>query len=294
MNLILVSGKVRNLPSEGKQMRKKLALLLAAALSLSVIITGAAPASAIEDTSKLNLMKKGSLVVCMTLQFKPQMYLTATGRPAGYDPELVKRVARDLGLKLEIRNTDFNGLLAGIAAKQCDLASVGLGRNATREQSMTYVKEYVPYATVLGTRRADGTAATVAAWNAASKKLTCLKGSLSCTKIKELFPNATAVEFPTQDASILEVASGRADGVILEANLLANYQATNPGVLKSVKLDKEINSYWGWWTVQLGNTALANRLKAWLCEKQEQGVLKSIYRQQMGYPMGADLPACTA
>jgi len=275
-------------------MRKKISLLLALALSLTMVLTGAGSATAKEDTSKLNLIKKGSLVVCMTLQFKPQMYLSATGRPTGYDPELVKRVARDLGLKLEIRNTDFNGLLAGIAAKQCDLTSVGLGRNATREQSMTYVKEYVPYATVLGTRRADGTAATVAAWNSATKKLTCLKGSLSCTKIKELFPNATAVEFPTQDASILEVASGRADGVVLEANLLANYSATNPGVLKSVKLDKDINSYWGWWTVQLGNTALRDRLKAWLCEKQEQGVLNSIYRQQMGYRMGADLPACTA
>lgn len=294
MNLILVSGKVRNLPSEGKQMRKKLALLLAAALSLSVIITGAAPASAKEDTSKLNLMKKGSLVVCMTLQFKPQMYLSATGRPTGYDPELVKRAARDLGLKLEIRNTDFNGLLAGITSKQCDLASVGLGRTAAREQSMTYVKEYVPYTTILAARRADNTAATTAAWNVASKKLTCLKGSTSCTKITEVFPNATKVEFPTQDASILEVTSGRADAVILENPILGNFQKTNPGVLKAVKLEKDINSYFGWWTVQLGNTALADRLKAWLCEKQEQGVLNSIYRQQMGAKMATELPACTA
>ncbi len=274
-------------------MRKKLSLLFAVLMSLSVLVAGSGAASAKEDTSKLNLIKPGKLVVCMTLQFVPQMYLSDAGRATGYDPDLVRKLARQLGLQLEIRNTDFTGLLAGIGAGQCDLASVGLGRTAVREQSMTYVKEYMPYNTILAAGFNDKTAATTAAWNVAAKKITCLKGSVSCTKLTEIFPNATKVEFTTQDGAILEVASGRADGVILETAIFGHYNKNNPRTLKIAKLEKDINRYFGWWTVRLGNTALQTRLKSWLCEQQDKGTLARIYRQNMRQTM-EPLPACTA
>lgn len=294
MNQLLASGEERNHPTFGrKKMRKKLSLLVAVMMSLSALVAGTGAASAKEDTSKLNLVKPGKLVVCMTLQFVPQMYLNNSGRPTGYDPDLVRKVARDLGLRLEIRNTDFTGLLAGIGSGQCDLASVGLGRTAAREQSMTYVKEYMPYNTILAAGFGDNTAATTAAWNVAAKKITCLKGSVSCTKLTEVFPNATKVEFTTQDGAILEVASGRADGAILETAIFGHYNKNNPRTLKIVKLEKDINRYFGWWTVRLGNTALQTRLKDWLCEKQEDGYLARTYKRHMRQNQ-EPLPACTA
>jgi polar amino acid transport system substrate-binding protein len=294
MNQLLVREKEKNHPTFGrKKMRKKLSLLFAVLMSLSVLVAGSGAASAKEDTSKLNLIKPGKLVVCMTLQFVPQMYLNDAGRPTGYDPDLVRKLARDLGLKLEIRNTDFTGLLAGIGSGQCDLASVGLGRNADREKSMTYVKEYMPYNTILAAGASDKTAGTTAAWNVAAKKITCLKGSVSCTKLTEIFPNATKVEFTTQDGAILEVASGRADGVILETAIFGHYNKNNPGTLKIAKLEKDINRYFGWWTVRLGNTALQTRLKDWICERQNSGWLASVYRVNMRQKM-EPLPACTA
>jgi ABC-type amino acid transport substrate-binding protein len=274
-------------------MRKKLPLLVAAMMSLSVLVTGVGAASAKEDTSKLNLVKKDRLVVCMTLQFVPQMYLNSSGRATGYDPDLVRQLARDLGLRLEIRNTDFTGLLAGIGAGQCDLASVGLGRTAARELSMTYVKEYMPYNTILASGFNDKTVGTTAAWNVPAKKITCLKGSVSCTKVTEIFPNATMVEFTTQDGAILEVASGRADGVILETAIFGHYNKNNPRTLKVAKLEKDINRYFGWWTVRLGNTALQQRLQTWLCDKQADGFLARTYKRNMRQNM-EPLPACTA
>ncbi len=273
-------------------MRKKLALLLAGVMSLSVVLTGGSTASAAEDTSKLNLIKPGSLVVCMTLQFVPQMHLNARGKPTGYDYELLRKLSKDLGLKLEIRNTDFAGLLAGIASKQCDMTSVGLRRTAARELSMTFAGEYMPYGTILATQRSNKRATTVAAWNTAGTKITCLKGSVECAAIKDNFPNATAVEFPTQDGAILETASGRADGAIMATPIFAGYSKNNPGVMK-LALDKPLGSYFGNWSVQLGNTALATRLQKWLCEAQDQGFMQKTFRRTMGTSMPA-LPSCPA
>lgn len=274
-------------------MRKKLSLLVAIAMSLTVALTGSTSANASVDTTKLNLVKPGSLVVGMTLQFPPQMYLNAKQKPAGYDYQVLKKLAKDLGLKLEIRNLAFAGLIPGLVAKQFDMVSVGLGKNPDREKSMTYVGEYMPYSTILVAPRNDRTAATKAAWNVAGKKLTALQGSLAAQKIKEEFPNATLVEFPTQDAAFLEVASGRADGIVAEANLFGFFNKNNPGLLKQVALPQDLRNYFGFWTVQLGNTQLQTALKDWLCENNESGYLARVFRVHMGYKM-PPLPKCTA
>jgi|NOAtaT_6_FD_contig_61_951124_length_928_multi_5_in_0_out_0_1 ABC-type amino acid transport substrate-binding protein len=275
-------------------MRKKLSLLVAIAMSLTVALTGSTSASAADvDTTKLNLVKSGTLVVGMTLQFPPQMYLNARQKPAGYDYALLKKLSKDLGLKLEIRNLAFAGLIPGLVAKQFDMVSVGLGKNPDREKSMTYVGEYMPYSTILVSGRNDKTAATIAGWNVAGKKITALQGSLAATKIKEVFPNATLIEFPTQDAAFLEVASGRADGIVAEANLFGYFSKNNPGLLKQVPLAQDLRNYFGHWTVQLGNTALQKVLKDWLCEQNESGWLSTTFRREMGYKM-PPLPKCTA
>lgn len=274
-------------------MRKKLSLLLAGVMSLTVVLTGGSSASAAEDTSKLNLIKPGSLVVCMTLQFVPQMYLNSRGKPTGYDYELVRRLARDLGLKLEIRNTDFNGLLAGISSKQCDMTSVGLRRTAARELSMTFAGEYMPYSTILAAQRSNKRAQTNAAWNTAGTKITCLRGAVECAAIKDNFPNATVVELPDQNAAILEVASGRADGGVMTTPVFSGYAKNNPGVLKRIDLDKPLGSYFGNWTVQLGNTALSARLQKWLCDGVESNFLQKTFRRTMGNAMPT-IPTCPA
>ena len=62
----------------------------------------------------------------MTLQFKPQMYLDSKGKPAGYDVVLLKALAKQWGVKLDIKNLDFNGLIPGLVSKKFDMVSVGL------------------------------------------------------------------------------------------------------------------------------------------------------------------------
>ena len=92
---------------KGNQMRKKISLAAIAALVASSVIFAGANTSANAASNRLNLVKPGSLIVGMTLQFPPQMYLDKAGKPAGYDVELVKRLAKALRLKLEIKNMDF-------------------------------------------------------------------------------------------------------------------------------------------------------------------------------------------
>ena len=272
-------------------MRKKISLAAVASLIASTVIFAGVNTSANAAPNRLNLVKPGSLIVGMTLQFKPQMYLNDAGKPAGYDVELVKRVAKALRLKLEIKNMDFAGLIPGLVSKQFDLVSVGLTKNPDREKSIQFVREYMPYTTVLAARTGDSTGNTKTLWNVAGKKITALQGAAASRIVKADFPDTTLVEFPQQNDAFLEVVSKRADAIVVEENLLNQFNKTNPGQLKKVALPAALSSAYGQWTVQLGNDALDAKLTRWLCSNQEGGYLGSVFKKTMGYKM-PELPEC--
>ncbi len=264
---------------------------LAVAAMLVVAMPGTASAaklhSATTVSNPLHLVTPGKLIVGMTLQFKPQMYLNDAGKPAGYDVELVTLLARQLKLKLEIKNMDFAGLIPGLVSKQFDLVSVGLTNTPERGKSILFVREYMPYATVLVAKVGNATPATIEGWNVAGKKITALQGSTAAKLVTTTFPLATLVEFPDQSAAFLEVASGRADGIVVEANLAGDFMKSNPGQLAEVPLSKLIAVGYGSWAVQLGNKVLKNRLNVWLCSQQTNGTLAKLHLKTMGYKLPA-------
>ena len=55
---------------------------------------------------------------------------------------------------------------------------------------------------------------------------------------KKLFPDAKVQGFPDQNAAFLEVATGRADGIVVEDYLLAQFQASNAGKLDKAAIDE--------------------------------------------------------
>jgi polar amino acid transport system substrate-binding protein len=259
--------------------------LAAAVLAIVAATAGAAPGN------PWNLKSPGTLVVGMNLQYKPQMYLDAKGKPAGYDVNLLKLLAKDMKVKLDIKNLDFNGLIPGLVAKKFDMVSVGLSATPERRKSVSFTRAYVPYAQILAERSDDTTPATVAAWNDSSKTITSLQGSTAEQLVQKTFPNATSRSFPDQNAAFLEVATGRADGIVVENYLLAQFDKSNPGKLKEAPFPKPLHVEYGSWAVQKGNNALVKRLNAFICKTQNSGKLAVLYRAAHGAKL-PPMPAC--
>lgn len=239
----------------------------------------------------LNLRDPSKLTVGMTLQFKPQMYLDDAGEPAGYDVELLKLLADELGVELDIQNLDFNGLIPGLVSKKFDMVSVGLTATDERKKSVDFSREYVPYAQILAAKADDSTEATIEAWNSADKTITSLQGSTAEKLTKATFANAKSASFPDQNAAFLEVATGRADGIVVENYLLAQFNKSNDNALKEVAFDEPLSVEYGSYAVQKGNTALADRLSEFICDKQESGELARIYEETIGAPL-PEMPDC--
>jgi ABC-type amino acid transport substrate-binding protein len=243
---------------------------------------GSAPAGGgTTAAAAAGLMNKGTLTVGMNLQFKPEMYLD-NGKPAGYDVDLLKKLADKLGVKLDIQNLDFNGLIPGLQAKKFDLVSVGLTPNPDRAKVIDFTRSYVPYSSVLAVKQSDNSTPDISTYNTSGVTVTALQGSSDETLAKSSFPKAKIVGLSDQNATLLEVQTGRAKGAVLEDYILAQYVKANPNQVKQAALSKPLSLSYGSWAVQKGNTALKTQLDSFLCTAQADGTLAALYKQDFG------------
>ena len=136
------------------------------------------------------------------------------------------------------------------------MVSVGLSPTPERKKVISFSRAYVPYALILAAKKGDTTPATIAAWNDSGKTITSLQGSTAEQLVQKMFPKAKVNSFPDQNAALLQVATGRANGIVVENYLLAQFNKSNGNKLKQVGFKKPLNVQYGSYAVQKGNTAL--------------------------------------
>ncbi len=242
-------------------------------------------------TNPYHLINPGTLTVGMDLSFKPEMYLNKKGEPAGYDVALLDRLAHTMHVKLAISNLGFTGLIPGLEAKKFDLVSVGLSPTPAREKSVSFSRAYVPYELLLGVPVTSKTPATIAAWNKPTITITALEGSTDTQLAKKLFPKAKVVGYSGDTAALLQVATHRANAVMIESYLLSEFQKSNPRKLKAEPFKKPLTIQYGSYAVQKGNGALVRYLNKWICGIQKSGWMASAYKKTESGPL-PPMPRC--
>lgn len=170
--------------------------------------------------------------------------------------------------------------------------SVGLTPTAARQQVVDFTRSYVPYASVLAVKASDNSPAQIAAYNKGGDTITALQGSSDQTVAQADFPKAHVLGLSDQNATLLEVATGRAQGAVLENYILAQYQQANPNQVKQAALAKPLSLSYGAWAVQKGDSALQTELNSFLCSAQGDGTLAALYQQDFGATMPAMPGGC--
>jgi len=262
--------------------------LLAAACTNSDDEAGAGDSTSTLDGNRVDAIKdSGKLRVGMTLQFEPQMYRDANDEPAGYDVELVTKLAEDLGVELEISDLEFDALIPGLIADQFDLVSVGLVGRPARLEQLWFTCPYVPYRQVVVTNTESGIT-SLDQLNSSDVTMTALLGSTAANLIQTEFPDAELVELE-QAPAFLEVASGRADAIVVEEYLALPFVAENPGT-EVLNPDQPFAQEYGAWAIPRGDVVWLEYVNGWLGYYIANGTLDGLYTDIIGPTEG--LPAC--
>ena len=190
-----------------------------AIISLLIITT---VANAESKLQKIN--SSGELRVGTTGDWDPMtMKDPATNKYIGFDIDVMKELAKDMGVKVKFVPTEWKTIVSGITANRYDI-STSVTKTAKRAEVAGFTDTYYKYGTVpLVLKKNSNKYST---WNSLNNKDVTIATTLGTSqeeKAKEFFPKSKlkSVEAPARDFQ--EVLAGRAEGNITsstEANKL--------------------------------------------------------------------------
>lgn len=124
-------------------MKQRIAAIVAAAFLSSAGMV--APAAAQQAQSRLyDITKAGKLRVCTwPLYYSISFRNPASGQLEGIDADLMKELAKDMGVQLEVVDTAFGTFIADLQANKCDIGMFGVGATMKRAQAVEFSKPYL-------------------------------------------------------------------------------------------------------------------------------------------------------
>jgi len=167
------------------------------------------------------IMETGEIRVGTTGDWNPMtMKDPSTNEYIGFEIEIIKELASDMGVELKIVPTDWKTLVNGIVANKYDI-STSASLSAKRALSTGYTNSYFRLATVPLTLKKN--LYKFQTWNDINQegvKVAVTLGTTQEQQAKQIFPKATLniIESPARDFQ--EVLSGRS-----EVHITSNIEA---------------------------------------------------------------------
>ena len=241
-----------------------------------VLITLLLMTASANAESKLQIIKKnGELRVGTTGDWDPMsMKDPATNKYKGFDIDVMRELAKDMGVKVKFVPAEWKTIVAGITADRYDI-STSVTKTAKRAEVAGFTSTYYKYGTVPLVLKKN--LSKFPTWDSLNKdgvKIATTLGTSQEQKAKEFFPNSTlkSVEAPARDFQ--EVLAGRADG-----NITSSTEA-NKLVIKYPQLaivqDGEKNPAFLAMMVPKTDTVWNDYVSSWIEKKKNSGFFEKL------------------
>ena len=201
-------------------MKKLLTIGLAFAMAFSLTGCGSS-----EKQDKLEEIKaRGSLIIGTSPDFPPSEFYTldenGNKQIVGSDIALAQAIADEIGVELEIKATDFNGVLANIQSGSVDLGISGFAYTEERSQVMQFSDGYQRetsdgYQGLLVRKETAEKYPTLDEFKAAKLSIAAQAGSIQYEMATKLTDTSQIKQYGTTDAAALALNSGDVDAMVV-------------------------------------------------------------------------------
>jgi polar amino acid transport system substrate-binding protein len=187
----------------------------------AVASTSTAPAASGEDPAVAQLVpaaikSKGTLTVASDASYAPMEFFASNGTTViGMDADLAHALAATMGLKANVVNETFDGIIPGLAGGKYDIGASAFTDTKAREKVVDFV-DYFSAGESFYTKASGGTKIT-SLTGLCGKTVAVEKGSVEATdaqtqatKCSAAGKPVTVLSFPDQNGANLALSSGRA------------------------------------------------------------------------------------
>ena len=250
--------------------KKMIAVLVAVVLVLSLAACGTKSADTQKQLTSIEKIKKaGKIVVGTESTFPPYESIDPKdGKTViGFDMDLAKAVADKLGVKLEIKDMKFDGLLGALQTGMIDFVAAGMSITDERKKTVDFSEVYYKGGQVLVVSE-NSSIASAADMN--GKKIGAQIGTISA-KAAQGISGVKVQQLDKVDQLMMEIKNGMIDGVVVDDTVGVKYVKTMGG-LKIVKVPELNTGDAGMgMAVRKGDTELAKTINDTINELKANG-----------------------
>lgn len=211
-------------------LKKMIAVVAVATMAISAIGCGSSSKTEGEKTEGAaveqkadggnlsDIKSKGKLVVGTSADYPPYEFHTmANGKDeiVGFDIDVAKEVAKDLGVELEVKDMDFDGLLVALQAGKVDMVFAGMTPTDERKENADFSDIY--YSATHRFILRSGEEGSVKSFDdLKGKKIGVQKGSIQEGIAKDNFDEANIKSLAKVTDLVLDLKNNKVDAILIE------------------------------------------------------------------------------
>ena len=234
---------------------------------------GGATTSKVTARSLDEIKKSGVLKVAVFSDKAPFGYIDKDGKNAGYDIVFAERLAKDLGVELQLVPTKWAGIIPALMAGKFDVIIGSMSVTPERNLKANFTVPY-DYATieVMANKEKTKGMKFPEDFNKPEVVVALRTGSTPVPVAKKVLPNATFRLFDDEAPAVQDVLSGRADVMFSSAPLPAFEVLRNPDKLYQPSTDAFYRQPVGM-VIRKGDPDSLNVLDNWIRTVEAEGWL---------------------
>ncbi len=181
------------------------------ALALALVLMAACMTACSQKGLTLEeVQKKGTLVMATSPDFPPFESLE-NGQVVGIEVEIMELICKELGVKLEIKQMDFDSVLPGVQAGKFDVGASGISVTPGREKNVLFTTPYCLAAQAIVVTsgspiqsKADLSGKTVAVQTATTAEEFCMANGYTVKSFQNNADAQTALTTNKVDAWVID------------------------------------------------------------------------------------------
>jgi arginine/lysine/histidine transporter system substrate-binding protein len=202
-------------------------------VSLVIIVVFSLFLSACDQKEYVNQLEKikaeGKIVLGTSADYPPyEFHKIIDGKDTiiGFDIEIAKEIAKDLGVELVIKDMSFKGLLAAVDSGNVDFVIAGMTPTPDREKNVDFSKIYYTAVQAIVVRKEDMNTYTSLA-DLAGKSVGVLQGSIQQELAEEQLTSSQIKALGRVPDLMLELKNDKVDALIVELPVASAYVDKN-------------------------------------------------------------------
>ena len=247
----------------------KMTMRLFCMLGLTVGILFMADAAVAQQDNLIDTIKKRGKMQVGFGSFLPWAIRDKQGNWVGFEIDVSTKLAKDMGVELDLMPTAFDGIIPSLIAAKFDVIIGGLSITPVRQEQVDFTEPYSQSG--LGIAASKSLASNLKypeGYNDAKVTFVCRRGTAACKTAEEKWPKATIRQFDDDAIAFQEVINGNAYAILSSEPKPTFFTLQNPDKLFKPTNDNVTTTVEGF-ALRKGNPAAIAYFNDWIAKNKD-------------------------